>query len=148
MSLSIDSRPIVRIASSSADGSASLRRRLRHLLLRLPAAPRAEVVHREVVRDAEEPRGERRRLPAEAPDLLEHLQERLRREVLRVVPVADADVEVAVDPVEMDEVQLFERLAVALLPARDEIAHMLSRLVDRPFRRLHPPASTPKTGPG
>ena len=48
-------------------------------------------------------------------DRLEHLQERLRREVLGVVPVADAHVQVAVDPVEVDQVQLLERVAVALL---------------------------------
>ena len=125
-----------------------VRRRLRHLLLRLPAAARAKVIHREVVRDAEEPGGERRRLPAEAPDLLEHLQERLRREVLGVVAVADADVEVAVDPVEMDEVQLLERLAVALLPARNEVAEMLRRLVDRSVPLTHPLGRTPQTGPG
>ncbi len=96
--------------------------RLRHLLLRLPAAARAEVVHREVVRDPEEPRRERRRLPAEPADRLEHLEERLRRQVLGVVPVADGHVQVAVDPVEMDQVQLLERLAVALLRALDERA--------------------------
>ena len=45
------------------------------------------------------------------PDRLEHLQERLRRQILRVVPVADAHVEVAVDAVEVEQVQLFERLA-------------------------------------
>ena len=64
-------------------------------------------------------------------DLLEHLQERLRREVLGVVAVADADVEVAVDPVEVDQVQLLERVAVALLAAGDELAHVLGRLARR-----------------
>src|SRR5579884_2233832 len=99
--------------------------RLGHVLLGLPAPPRAEVVHREVVRDPEQPGRERSRLPLEAADLLQHLQERLRRQVLGVVAVADADVEVAVDPVEVDEVQLFERVAVALLAARHERAHVL-----------------------
>src|SRR5581483_11785680 len=92
------------------------------LLGRLPALRRAEVVHREVVRDAEQPRGERRRAPAELPDRLEHLQEGLRRQVLGVVAVADAHVEVAVDAVEVDEVELFERLAVAALRTVDEAA--------------------------
>ena len=39
-------------------------------------------------------------------------------EILGVVLVADAHVQVAVDPVEMDQVQLLERRAVALLRAR------------------------------
>ena len=98
---------------------------LRHLLLRLPALVGAEVVHREVVGDPEEPRRERRRLPAELADRLEHLQERLRRQVLGVVPVADADVQVAVDPVEVDQVELLERAAVALLGALDQRADAL-----------------------
>ena len=95
-------------------------RRLGHLLLGLPAPVRAEVVHREVVRDPEEPRRERRRLPAEAADRLEHLHERLRGQVLGVVPVADAHVQVAVDAVEVEQVELLERVAVAFLRPRDE----------------------------
>ena len=39
--------------------------------------------------------------PAKVAERLEHLQERLRRQVLGVVPVADAHVQVAVDAVEM-----------------------------------------------
>src|SRR6266576_7215546 len=42
--------------------------RLGHTFPRLPAACRAEVIHREVVRDPEEPGRERRRLPAETAD--------------------------------------------------------------------------------
>ena len=42
--------------------------------------------------------------------------------------VADAHVEVAVDAVEVDEVQLFERVAVALLGALDEPADVVRRL--------------------
>src|SRR5207244_3751868 len=80
-----------------------------------PAPVRPEVVHREVVRDPEQPRRERRRLPAELADRLQHLQERLRRQVLGVVPVPDRHVQVAVDAVEVQEVQLLERLAVAVL---------------------------------
>src|SRR5262249_54904490 len=99
--------------------------RLRHLLLRLPALVRAEVVHGEVVRDAEGPRRERRRLPAEATDRLEHLQEGLRRQVLGVVAIADADVQVAVDAVEVDEVELLQGGPVPLLGAVDEHAHPL-----------------------
>src|SRR4029079_9431464 len=95
---------------------------LRHLLFRLPAARRTEVVHRQVVRDPKQPGGERSRLPAETLDRLEHLQERLSREVLGVVPVADAHVEVAVDAVEVQEVELLERVAVTLLCARDKRA--------------------------
>src|SRR5919201_2307870 len=103
--------------------------RLGHLLLGLPPPARAEVVHGEVVRDPEEPGGERRRLPAEPPDRLEHLQERLRRQVLGVVPVADGHVQVAVDAVEVEEVQLLERVAVAALRALDEPAHVRARRV-------------------
>ena len=78
------------------------------------------MVDREVVRDPQEPRGERRGLPAEASYRLEHPQECLRREVLRVVAVADTDVQVAVDAVEMKQVELFERVAVAFLRPRYE----------------------------
>src|SRR5579862_710495 len=120
-------------------------RRLGHFLLRLPAPPRAEVIHREVVRDPEEPRRERRRPPAEPPDRLEHLQERLRRQVLGVVPVADAHVEVAVDPVEVDEVQLLERVPVALLGAVDERADVLIPGTAHPFVL---PRATDRTNPG
>jgi hypothetical protein len=47
------------------------------------------------------------------------------------MPVADADVEVAVDPVEVDQVQLLEGVAVALLAARDELPHVLGRFARR-----------------
>src|SRR5205823_9261145 len=70
----------------------------------------------------EEPGRERRRPPAEALDRLQHLQERLRRQVLGVVAVADAHVQIAVDPVEVDQVQLFERIAVARLGTLDQPA--------------------------
>jgi predicted ABC-class ATPase len=93
---------------------------LRHLLLRLPAPRRAEVVHREVVGDPKEPRGERGRAPAEPPDRLQHLQERLRRQVLGVVPVPDAHVQVAVDAIEMEQIERLQRLAVALLGELDQ----------------------------
>jgi hypothetical protein len=49
---------------------------------------------------------------------------------------SDADVEVAVDPVEMDQVQRFERATIALLGAIDERAHALGLallLRDRSF---------------
>ena len=98
--------------------------RLRHLLLRLPALVRAEVVHREVVGDPEEPGRERGRLEAELADRLEHAHEGLRRQVLGVVPVADGHVQVAVDPVEVDQVQLLERAAIALLAPLDELADL------------------------
>src|SRR4029078_296813 len=62
---------------------------LGHLLLGLPALRGTEVVHRQVVSDPEEPGGKRRGLPAKAADRLEHLQERLSRQVLGVVAVAD-----------------------------------------------------------
>ena len=75
------------------------------------------------MRNPEEPGGERCRLPAELPDRLEHLQEGLRRQVLGIVLVPDADVQIAVDPVEMDQVQLLERVAVACLRSLDERAH-------------------------
>ena len=45
--------------------------------------------------------------------------------------VADAHVEVAVDPVEVDQVQLLESVAVALLAAGDELPHVLGRLARR-----------------
>jgi hypothetical protein len=61
-------------------------------------------------------------------DRLEHLQERLRRQVLGVVAVADADVQVAVDAVEVDQVQLFERGAVAGLRASTSLRTPLASL--------------------
>ena len=78
------------------------------------------MVDRQVVRDPEQPGRERNRLPAEPADRLQHLQERLRRQVFGVVPVADVEVQVAVDPVEMDDVELLERLAVAGLRTLDQ----------------------------
>src|SRR5580765_1816044 len=93
---------------------------LGHLVLGLRPASRAEMVDREVVRDPQQPRGKRSRLPAEAADRLEHAQERLRRQVLRVVAVADGDVQVAVDAIEVEQVELFERVAVAFLRPRYE----------------------------
>ena len=101
--------------------------RLRHFLLRMPAAVGAEVVHREVVRDPEEPGRERRRLEAELADRLEHAQKGLRGQVLGVVPVPDRHVQVAVDPVEVDQVQLLERGAVALLSPLDELPDLGGR---------------------
>ena len=82
----------------------------------------------------------------ELADRLEHLEERLRRQVLGVVTVADAHVQVAVDAVEVDEVQLFERVAVALLTALDESADVVAvrRRRDAPppgFRSLQPSAA-------
>ena len=110
--------------------------RLGDFLFGLHAAPGAEVIHREVVRDPEEPRRERRRLPPEAADRLEHLEERLRREILGVVPVADAHVEVAVDAIEMEEVELLERSAIALLRALDERPDAPTARRDRGHRHL------------
>jgi hypothetical protein len=77
-----------------------------------------------------------------------NLEERLRRQVLGVVPVPDADVEVAVDPVEVDQVQLLERVAVALLSARDELAHVLGPLARRGTLcgSAHPGRSPPDSG--
>jgi hypothetical protein len=72
------------------------------------------------VGDPKEPRGERRRLEAELPDRLQHAQKGLRGQVLGVVPVSDRHVQVAVDPVEVDQVQIFERRPVTLLSALDE----------------------------
>ena len=40
--------------------------------------------------------------------------------------VADGDVQIAVDPVEVDQVELFQRAAVAALRALDELADTLS----------------------
>jgi hypothetical protein len=45
--------------------------------------------------------------------------------ILGVVPVPDADVQVAVDPVEMDQVELFERRPIALLGTVDQPTHAL-----------------------
>ena len=96
--------------------------RLGHLFLRLPATRGAKVVHGQVVRDPEEPGRERGGLEAELADRLEHLQERLSREVLGVVPVADAHVQVAVDAVEVEEVERLQRLSIALLSELDQAA--------------------------
>ena len=62
------------------------------------------------------------------------------------MPVADADVEVAVDPVEVDQVQLFEGVAVALLAARDELPNVLGRLARRRVLggRTHPVVVSPR----
>src|SRR5437870_1895677 len=101
--------------------------RLGNLLLGLNVAPRPEVIHGEVVGDPKEPRRERRRLPAEATDRLEHFQKRLGGQVLGVVAVADAQMEVAVDAVEMEEIQLLERVAVTLLRSSDQRPHSRGR---------------------
>jgi hypothetical protein len=82
------------------------------------------VIHREVVRDSEEPGRDRHLAPFEAIDRLDHLHEGLVGEVLGVVLVADAHLQVAVDPVEVKEVELLEGLAVTLLGALDERAHV------------------------
>src|SRR5207253_4494270 len=86
--------------------------------------------------------GEGRRLPAKASDRLEHLQERLRRQVLGVVAVADAHVQVAVDAVEVQEIELLERFAVSLLRLRDELTDVPGRLArsarDRLLAGPHP----------
>src|SRR5262245_21547841 len=94
--------------------------RLGHLVLDLHPVPRPEVIHREVVRDSEEPCGEGSRLPAEVADRLEHPQKRLGREVLGVVAVAHADTQVAVDAIEMEEVELLERITIAVLCPLDD----------------------------
>jgi len=47
---------------------------------------------------------------------------RLGRQILGVVSVADAHVQVAVDPVEMNQVQLFERRPLTLLATLDQTA--------------------------
>ena len=59
--------------------------------------------------------------------------------------VPDADVEVAVDPVEVDQVQLLEGIAVALLAAGDELPHVLGRLARRRTLggRTHPAFVSP-----
>ena len=45
------------------------------------------------------------------------------------MPVPDAHVQVAVDAVEVEQVELFERLPVALLAALDEPPHVGGRVV-------------------
>jgi len=55
-------------------------------------------------------------------------------QVLGVVPVPNRHVQVAVDPVEVDQVQLFERSAVTLLAALDQPPDLRTRLL-RPLRR-------------
>src|SRR5207237_2293008 len=60
---------------------------------------------------------------AKPADRVEHLDEGLRRQVLGVVPIADTQVEVAVDAIEVKEVQLFERVAVPTLGTLDKRAH-------------------------
>src|SRR4029453_15212356 len=107
-------------------GCAPLTRvRLGDLLPRLPALVRAEMVHREVVRDPEEPGREGRRAPAELAYRLQHLHEHLRRQALRVMAGADALVQVAVDAVEVEEVELLERVTVSLLRLLDEELQVL-----------------------
>src|ERR1043165_8456946 len=51
---------------------------------------------------------------------LEHLEKRLRRQVFGVVPVAHAQVQIAVDAVEMHQVEGFERLSIASLREIDQ----------------------------
>ena len=54
-----------------------------------------------------------------------HLPGYRRDSRCRVVAIADAHVEIAVDPVEMEQVQLFERDALAALRAFDELPHVI-----------------------
>ena len=103
------------------------------------------MIHGEVVSDPEQPGGERNRLPPEAADRLQHPHEGLRRQVLGVVPVADAQVQIAVDAIEVEEVQLLERVAVTVLPTFDERPHVRGR--SRPSARLfrrHPEGMPPE----
>ena len=102
---------------------------LLRILLELPAPAAAEVIHRQVVRDAEEPGRKRSAPPDEAVDRLEHLHEGLLGQILGVVPVADRRLEVGVDAVEVERVELAERVAVAGLGPGDERPHV------RPGRR-------------
>jgi hypothetical protein len=85
---------------------------------------RAKVVHGEVVRDPKEPRRDGHLAPLEALDRLEHLHEGLVRQVFRIVAVADTHLQVAVDAVEVHEIQLFERLSVPFLGPLDEAANL------------------------
>ena len=85
---------------------------------RLAATAEPEMIDGEVVRDPEQPGGERSRLPAEPADRLEHPHEGLRRQVLGVVPVADAHVQIAVDAIEVERGRAPRARAVALLGAR------------------------------
>ena len=101
------------------------------------------MVHRQVVRDPEEPGRERRRPPAELADRLEHAQERLRRQILGVVPVADRHVQVAVDAVEVLEVQLLERVAIARLGALDQGSIVPRSITAVATRKACPPEARP-----
>ena len=89
----------------------------------LPAAVGSKMIHRQVVRDAEEPGGDRYLAPLEGPDSLEHLHERLVREIFGVVAVPHRHLQVAVDAVEVHQVELLEGLSVAVLGALDEPAN-------------------------
>src|SRR5205823_7188779 len=85
--------------------------RLRDLFPRMPAPRGSEVVDREVARDSEEPRDERRPLPLEAVDGLDHPDEGLDRQVLSVLSVPDGHGKVRIDLVEVLDVQGLEGLA-------------------------------------
>ena len=69
-------------------------------------------------------------------DRLQHLEKRLGRQVLGVVPVADAHVQIAVDAIEMEQVELLERSAIALLAAFDEPPNVGSRILGGTRRSL------------
>jgi len=100
----------------------------------LPATVRAEVIHREVVAMRKSHAENGARLPPEPLDRLEHLQKCLRCQVLGVVSVADAHVQIAVDAVEVDQVQLFERCPLTLLATLDETADVSGRVLWRARR--------------
>src|SRR4029450_8931631 len=84
------------------------------------ALARAKWCPPEVVRDPEEPGRERHRPPPEPVDRLERPDERLVRQILGVVPVRNRELEVAEDPVEVDEVELLERRSLAALRPLDQ----------------------------
>src|SRR5438477_1501747 len=77
----------------------------------------ADVVHREIVRNPEKPRGKRRPLPPEIADSFEHFEKYLFSQVLSVGGVANLQVDVSVDAFEVAFIEPTNGLWIARLCA-------------------------------
>ena len=113
--------------------SSSSSRRVDLLARHRPA--RAHVVDRRVVRDAQDPGGERHDARLVAAERGHQLGEDVLRDVLGLVLVAHDRADVAVDVVGVAEVEEAQRVGVAVLGARDRGQHEAlggGRVFERP----------------
>lgn len=94
--------------------------RLGRLGERESPARRAEMVGRGVLRDPEEPGRERDCAILIAVDPLEHPAERLARQVLGIVAVANAEDEIGLDPVDVQVIETRQRVAITRAPPLHE----------------------------